>query len=272
MRADRMSTIIDTLRQPEYTGENRCIPCTVVNVIIAVVLAAAIVALPLDSAVVISLGTGVFLLATAVIYLRGYLVPGTPWFTKTYLPDWMLRVFDKHPAPPSDGAFDTESFLKHVDAVEECADVNDLCLTPGFRAAWRERIDTLNREDTSRDDLAAIVGVDSEQVEFDEFEEAFVARVDGVRMGQWESHAAFLADVAAAKELRTRYSDWTGLDIERQGSILNGLRLFLEACPSCGGPVAIEGDVVESCCRSIDVVAVNCQDCGARLFEAEQPG
>ena len=29
------STLADRLRQPEYTGENRCTPCTVVNVVIA---------------------------------------------------------------------------------------------------------------------------------------------------------------------------------------------------------------------------------------------
>ena len=34
--------VLDTFRQPEYTGDNRCIPCTVVNVAIAAVLAALI--------------------------------------------------------------------------------------------------------------------------------------------------------------------------------------------------------------------------------------
>jgi hypothetical protein len=28
-------------------------------------------------------------------------------------------------------------------------------------------------------------------------------------------------------------------------------------------------DVVKSCCRSYDVIAVRCEDCGARLLEAD---
>jgi hypothetical protein len=33
----------------------------------------------------------------ALVYLRGYLVPGTPAFTKRYFPDWLLAWFDKTP-------------------------------------------------------------------------------------------------------------------------------------------------------------------------------
>ena len=86
-----MSTRLDTLRQPEYTGENRCTPCTVVNVCIAALLAVAVgVAFPLA-------GVVVFVLSLAAIYLRGYLVPGTPTLTKRYLPNRVLALFDKAP-------------------------------------------------------------------------------------------------------------------------------------------------------------------------------
>lgn len=53
--------------------------------------------------------------------------------------------------------------------------------------------------------------------------------------------------------------------------MLNGLRLFVERCPACDGPVTADREVVESCCRSLDVVAVSCDACGARLFETEAP-
>lgn len=85
--------IIDNLHQPEYTGENRCGPCTVLNLIIAGLLGSLIVRkskLGGLAAVAISIG---------LIYLRGYLVPGTPTLTKQYLPPRVLRWFGKNPNP-----------------------------------------------------------------------------------------------------------------------------------------------------------------------------
>ncbi len=98
-----MSTRLDPLRQPEYIGENRCTPCTVVNVCIAALLAVAVgVAFPLA-------GVVVFVLSLAAIYLRGYLVPGTPTLTKRYFPDRVLALFDKEPAS-------TDEFVPAADA------------------------------------------------------------------------------------------------------------------------------------------------------------
>lgn len=94
-------SLVDALRQEEYTGADRCLPCTIANAVIAVGLAA------LAKAIVSRFGsetagrvtalvlTGLF---AAAIYLRGYLVPGTPELTKRYFPDEVLRLFDKHPA------------------------------------------------------------------------------------------------------------------------------------------------------------------------------
>ena len=93
----RGTSLRDRIREPEYTGENRCVPCTVVNGVLAVVLtAAAAVFGPVTAAVVLvaSLGS---------IYYRGYLVPGTPELTKRYLPDRVLRAFGKAPEGPREG-------------------------------------------------------------------------------------------------------------------------------------------------------------------------
>jgi hypothetical protein len=77
------------LRQPAYTGDNRCLPCTAVNIVIAVVVSA------FASIVSPVLGVGVFVLSLVAIYVRGYLVPGTPTLTKRYFPERVLRWFDK---------------------------------------------------------------------------------------------------------------------------------------------------------------------------------
>lgn len=86
------------LRNPEYTGDNRCLPCTVVNLFLAVVLAV------LVALVTPLLGAVILFASVATIYLRGYLVPGTPVLTERYLPDWILALFEKESPGPRERA------------------------------------------------------------------------------------------------------------------------------------------------------------------------
>jgi len=95
--SSRGTSLRDRVHKPEYTGENRCIPCTVLNVILAAALTAASAAFgPVVAA-------AVFVASLGSIYYRGYLVPGTPKLTKRYLPDRVLRLFGKAPEGPRDG-------------------------------------------------------------------------------------------------------------------------------------------------------------------------
>jgi hypothetical protein len=283
-------SIVERVRQPEYTGENRCIPCTLANSVIAVVLAAvvgagwwALVAPGAGAAVAVA----VVLVGSALsIWLRGYLVPGTPELTKRYFPDWLLAKFDKGPAPTGgmaagadapgtgpgtdeareDGAaeqkgqVDPEVALLEAGVVEPCADEDDLCLAPGFREAWRERMAAI-RDEGHQLDLAP------EDVRFEEHGGAFVAFYDGRRAGQWESRAALIADLGAARVLPEWIDQWPDLAIGARSQLLGGLRIFIEECPDCGGPVVAGRETVESCCRSHEVVAANCEECGSRLLE-----
>ena len=253
----------DRVRQPEYTGENRCIPCTVTNLVIAVVLAGVLAWLWVPA------GVAFFLVAIASIWLRGYLVPGTPELTKRYFPDWLLAKFDKLPEPepiPSE-AFDAESILLDGGVVEPCAEVDDLCLTAAFDDAWSGRIRALRDEATLRTELTEQLGIDDE-VSFESHGGAYVAESTQGRIGQWESRAALLADLAAARELPEWLDDWERLSARQRSQLLGGLRVFVEQCPTCDGPVTADTEVVESCCRSSTVVAVTCDDCDSRLLEA----
>lgn len=264
---------IGRLRRPEYTGENRCTPCTVVNLVVATLVALAVAWLVPSGAGPL-LGAGVLAVSLGAIALRGYLVPGTPWFTATYFPDWLLARFEKGPAAaPAVGAegLDVERTLLEWGVLEPCRDVEDFCLADDFRAAWRRRVDAFDDEAATRADLATTLGTDPERLAVDSFGEAFVARQDGRRVGQWESRAAFLADVAAGAVLAERVDAWADLEAPVRGSLMAGTRLFVDECPACGGPVTLDGDEKRSCCRTIDVVAATCADCGARVFEAEVP-
>ncbi|WP_049900613.1 hypothetical protein [Halococcus agarilyticus] len=261
-------SFIDRLRRPEYTGKNRCTPCTVVNVAIA---AGASAFAALTSTV---LGAGVFSLSLGAIYLRGYLVPGTPTLTKRYFPERVLRWFDKDTTTPKTDEtveIDPERVLLNAGAVEPCREGTDLCLTSDFQQAWRERIHDARAHDHAEDRLADALDISSEddRITIDRHGEAFVAYTDDATIGQWSSQAAAIADSAATTELSERTTNWSDFAPAEIARVLMSLRIFIEQCPDCDGSVQVEQEVVESCCRSYDVIASACQDCDSRLFEME---
>lgn len=265
--------LYDRIRRPEYTGENRCLPCTAVNLVLALAAAAGL-ALLADPRYAAALGAAAFLVLAGAVAVRGYLLPGTPWLTRTYLPDRVLAWFDKAPARGRDDRVDVEGELVEAGLLVDCPSGGDLCLAPDVREAWRDRIEAIRREDTSRADLADVLGVEVEELSFTEHGEALLAQRYARPVGQWESRAAFVADVTAARLLEERLDGWDGRGVDERGQLLAGLRLFIERCPSCDGPVEFGEDVVDSCCRSYEVAAATCADCGARIFEAplEAPG
>ncbi|MEF8887773.1 MAG: hypothetical protein V5A30_08190 [Haloarculaceae archaeon] len=276
-----MSGAVSQLRQPEYTGENRCLPCTVVNVLIAVALGGAVAGVGVatgNAGLGVAAGAVLLGLSLVAIYLRGYLVPGTPTLTKRYFPPWLLALFGKEPAEefggmagtdseetaPDAESLDPEAVLVGVGALEECADGEDLCLTESFRGAWADGIE--QARDADREALLDVLGVPGE-AETEEFGNAFRLVVDGQEAGRWESRAAFLADLGAAHALEARYDGWSDLPVRARGQLLNGLRLFIDTCPACAGTPEFGTETVESCCSTREVAAVACPDCGARLFE-----
>ncbi len=259
-------SLIDWLRQPDYIGENRCLPCTVVNIGLAAVVSA------LAAIASVGLGAGLFALLLAIIYMRGYLMPGTPTLTKQYFPERVLRWFDKDATvtvTDEGSEIDPERVLLTANAVTPCQNGTDFCLTPAFREAWHERRRALPAQDLDRSHLSDTLNIQSEAITFDELDDAVVVSTDDTVIGQWSSQAAIVADVAAAIELTERVPNWAVLTPGQIARVLMSLRIFIERCPECEGPVHVEQEVVESCCRSYDVIASACQDCGTRLFEME---
>ena len=78
--------------------------------------------------------------------------------------------------------------------------------------------------------------------------------------------------MTAARALSEYDDDWDDLPMDAQNQLLGSLRLFLEHCPSCHGTLEFGTERVESCCREIEVVAVSCPDCGARILEVNHEG
>ena len=278
-----INRFVAVLRRPQYTGENRCLPCTVLNTIIAVVLSAILaVALSTILAVTTSwlVGVATLIACLGAIYFRGYLVPGTPTVTKRYLPERIHRLFGTHhgeveDSPDHVGSPDTtadlddadpETLLRATGLVEDCSDDDDLCLDSGFREGWRQRMRSLETDEARIEKLAERLGIEADRLELDGGENAFAVTYDGDHIATWPSEAAFHADLAAAPELDERAPAWRNFEEYQQGTVLAALRVFLEECPVCGGDIDGNEKTIETCCSTRTRESLECVNCGKQLF------
>jgi len=278
---------IARFRHGQYTGENRCLPCTVVNVCIAFGLAVTVQAATfrLDvPALAVPGSAAVLVVGLGAIYLRGYLVPGTPTLTERYFPDWLLAAFGKEHDTTGlvgtgvseqsvqheqESVVDVESTLLDGGVLTESEDGTELRLTAEADRSIDEAVTALRTEDGARARLLDVLAVTRGDVAFEEHGAAFRVYCDGTPVGTWESRPAFLADLAGAAVLADRLPEWDDLPVNQRGELLNGLRLYLTTCPACSGPLSFGTDTVESCCTTREVAAVSCDDCGARVYESD---
>jgi hypothetical protein len=271
-----LHSFVDRYRRPEYTGDNRCLPCTVTNTLIAI-LGGQLVAvglLTMDQSLPIAAAVGglATLLALVHIWLRGYLVPGTPTLTKRYFPPWLLELFGKEPVPNDqamlDGEqqLDVERILLNADALQFDETGEDFELTDSFTTAWQGAIDDVDDADELPGRIETAFDVEG-AIQVQETERATIVRLDNRIMGRWESRAAMIADVASCDVLADRFEGWTDLSPAQRGQLAGGLRLYIEQCPACDGPTSFDTETTTSCCSEYEVATVSCEACGARLFE-----
>lgn len=259
----QIPTVVSRFRQPEYTGENRCLPCTVVNVVVGTVLATAF------AVISIPLGLLVFVTALCAIYLRGYLVPGTPELTKRYLPPSILRLFGKEPITERTtytienvGDLDVGHVLTEIDVLEASKERDEPKLTPVFRDRLRERVTEIRERETNAEDVTALFDVEDVNPQS---ETSFALPGGLVR---WDSTAALVADIAAGEVLRTRLDGWAELDRSDRRELLTGVRLALESCPSCDSPLSIEEHELDPCCQKPHTVVQSiCPACDVAVAE-----
>jgi hypothetical protein len=270
----RFPVKLSSWKRSEYTGVNRCLPCTAVNVVLAAVFATGgtVIAAIINVTAGFLVGALIFGGSLLVIYFNGYLVPGTPALTKRYLPRWLLAVFGKDAPRRSDGPFDPEAELRATGIVIEGP--NDLQVLPAFERAWWTVIHDIGAGDMSIEAeiiqrVANLSGFDAGGIEIAEDPETFRVWYGEELIANWESRAACIADVAAADIFPEYDSWWHERPLAMQAELLGSLRLFLDRCPVCDGTVTLSLEVVSSCCYDYDVVATTCNGCEARLFEAE---
>lgn len=247
------------IRQPAYTGDNRCLPCTVVNLTFAVV--GSILIGTVSSILALAFAS----VSVAVIYLRGYLIPGTPSLTKRYFPDSILRWFDKAPRAEIDTSLDAETQLLKLGAIEIRND--DLAVSDSFASEWTAEIQRVQAHPETH--VATILDRTAGDLEIQEQKDMCLVTENGGEIARWPSREALLADLAAIPLLQNRAENWADLSQIAQGQLLSGLRIFLEVCPTCAGRLAFSEETVESCCRIASVITYDCVDCDACLVEVE---
>ncbi len=272
--------VFDTLRRPEYTGENRCRPCTVVNVAIvgAVGLLVGVVSPPL-AAVVVAVGLG-------LVALRGYVVPYTPEFAPV-IADRLPVAFD-HDGVVADGAggADPQTTLADAEAAGSESDpestgpptgeavqralfeagvltgTDQLHLDPGFEDDWLARIRDLRRasETGLADRVADAAGFTDEAAVVDDDVQV------GGPTGTTLRRPAAVTDTATVESL-----DAFGVDARYWQPATRPLRLFLPECPVCGGEI-VETTQSECCggagsvYGSIEDDVLACADCDALVY------
>ncbi|ADJ14822.1 hypothetical protein [Halalkalicoccus jeotgali] len=230
------------LRRPEYTGQNRCWPCTVAN---GLVLAGCCLALvPLS----IPLSLFALLAGAGAIRYRGYLVPYTPQLTAR-----VRQAIASEPARPRAGSLDlkddeelgrrtVETLLAEGVLVP---DGDRLHLEERFRGAWREEMTRL-RARSDEGLLAAITAAtDGTDVELLEADRPLFVLTGSVGGEAWVSRPVVIAEIAAERALGVCVPDMNRRD---RLTAARALRSFLEYCPVCETPT--EETRPHLCCGS----------------------
>jgi len=273
------SSFASHARRPEHTGENRCWPCTAVNVALVGVggVAAAVLASPLVGAAAAAVGL-------ASVWLRGYLLPGTPRFAPRLVGavpggDRLFHTAD--PAgdggPPEaggsiadDGRVETGGDLleRLVDHGVIEADGEAVAPTSEYDRAWHAEMERLSGVAT--EGLAAAAGeispaADARAVDADD-EWVALRPADGATVDEtWLTRPVAIAEVAAYRAAEGFLPD----EATRLAAAETN-RMFLRSCPDCGAD--LQQGVDMPCCGGHTGPAdepaetLACPACEVRLF------
>lgn len=264
-------SLLDSVRRPEYTGEGRCWPCTAVNAF-AVVVAAGVLAVLSVPVGVLALGVG-----AALVYLRGYVVPGTPEFAPRLVSSLGVASLFPHAddgrTRRSDDLTDEEvdgeelvGVLFETGVLAEAPD-GALELSEGFAESWER--ETAALRDLSDAELADVVA------DAAPFEAAGEPAYDGLSIegptrAVWLSRVHGIADAAAIRALAA-----AGVPERYRAHATTPLRMFVETCPDCGGDVV--ETTTKACCGGAGSVydsptdeVLACEDCGAVVYQFDE--
>lgn len=300
-------SLLDSLRRPEHTGENRCLPCTAVNSTL-VLAAAGLVGRRWRPA-----GAAVLAVGAAAIALRGYVVPYTPQFAPRLVD--RLPIDFKGRADPSSDSFATVEIEDEADAADGVTHADESEARTGDPStdgnAGLPDSDSLTALDADGQQVmvtlldAGVIVDDGETVQpAEEFVDAWDAAMADLRERDDEALAAAVADTAPFDGSGDADSDW--VVVEGEGRALHltrpiaiaetaavqvmadfdvpqayrfdaaqPLRMLLETCPNCGG--VVEETNTDICCGGsagayggVTYEVLVCADCDALVYEFDE--
>lgn len=297
---------LDPFRRPEHTGENRCLPCTVVNSAIVLALAG-VVGRRWRPA-----GVAVLAVGAAAISLRGYVVPYTPRFAPKLVEP---LPFDFKNTTPSSDSFSTVEISDDTSVVD---DVDPISSEPTAdetteRDGQLPDSDSLTALDADGEQVmltlldAGVIVDDGEAIRpSDEFAEAWETAMATLREldddalaavvaeaapfeaagyvddgGEWvvvegEEQAVHLTrPVALAETAAIRVMAEFDVPANRRVEAAEPLRMFITTCPVCGG--VVEETNTDKCCGGsagayggVTYEVLVCRDCEALVYEFDE--
>lgn len=231
--------VLRSLRNPAHTGDQRCVPCTIVNAVLLWLVVNAVVLLGWPV-----VGGAILLAGGLAIWLRGYLVPYTPRFAPRLvaaspIPDTWFHE-RREPGSIAGETGDGDELLAALhDAGVLDVDDERVYLDREFEERWHDEMDALADRslDGLADELASVDGVPSPRAVVDDGREWI--SVEG-RESLLARHVA-VAELGAARALAECVDD-----PERRLLMARPLREFLSECPVCDTPFERSSEV--SCC------------------------
>jgi hypothetical protein len=222
-----MASIAD-LRRPEYTGRNRCWPCTVLNtvVLLGCCLVLAVLSFPLS--------LGLLLAGAGAIWLRGYLVPRTPALTAR-----IRGALERGPDRPLTGSIapdDTDDDLgeRTLTTLLEAGVIRPegerLHLDERFADDWRGEMERLRTLPNGRLIEATAAATRETEVELLDADRPLVVLTGPDGGEAWVSRPVTIAEVAAEGTLATHVPTMSHRD---RIAVARALRSFLDRCPIC---------------------------------------
>ncbi|MFB6295812.1 MAG: hypothetical protein ABEH66_03105 [Halobacteriales archaeon] len=263
----------DRIRRFEYTGDNRCWPCTYTNVALLGLLAAAVAVVSLPGALVAAVVGGLG------IWLRGYLIPFTPRFA----PRLVRRLpWDPFHAQRTSDSIDSVDDIDREAVVEGLVEAGvirvsgeDVELDPSFETSWYDEMDrlaSLPDDDLAEETVAVSPGATDVSVHTSRgYTHLVLTDGSGELSGEsWLRRPVAVAETAGVLTLR----EW-GVAPEQSVAAAGALGLFLQTCPACGGTVT-EQPAGGGCCGPPDtgpdgevLQARVCESCEVRYHVIE---
>ncbi|SIR62059.1 hypothetical protein [Natronorubrum thiooxidans] len=273
-----MTDFRERIRRREYTGENRCWPCTITNGVLVAIAVGGLSLLGRRTA-----AKAVAVVGTAVIALRGYVVPYTPRFAPALVAALPIDLFD-HSRPVAATGSLSDSSIASAEASETAEPTGEAVLTTLLEAGVVvPEGDEIRLTDAARDDwrremrtlreakMATLARIADDQTD---------ASVDARAERRWGRSVLVLerdggvpvtlrrgvavAELAAARSLESRVES---APIRRAAG--RPLRSLLEACPLCGDELTI---TQSSCCGETTPIGQTpseklvCPTCDERVF------